>query len=74
MVLKARVHSGRLTFDEPTDLPEGTVVPLMALDPGDWLEDEDRRALHEALQQSELDVRAGALVDAETILRRIRSA
>jgi len=26
--LKARVHNGRLTLDEPTDLPEGTEVPL----------------------------------------------
>ena len=26
--LKAHVHNGRLVLDEPTDLPEGTVVPL----------------------------------------------
>src|SRR5688500_7084543 len=26
--LKARVENGRLKLDEPTDLPEGTVVPL----------------------------------------------
>ena len=37
MTLKARVKAGRLVVDEPTDLPEGTEVELLALDPGDWL-------------------------------------
>jgi hypothetical protein len=35
MTLKARVHNGRFVLDEPTDLPEGTVVHLLPLDPGD---------------------------------------
>jgi len=34
MTLKARVKAGRLVMDEPTDLPEGTVVELLPLDPG----------------------------------------
>jgi hypothetical protein len=33
MTLKARVKAGRLVVDEPTDLPEGTEVELLALDP-----------------------------------------
>ena len=60
MTLKARVHAGRLVFDEPTDLPEGTEVQLLPLDPGDWLDDASRAALHQALRESELDVAAGA--------------
>jgi len=39
MTLKARVKAGRLVVDEPTDLPEGTEVDLLPLDPGDWLGD-----------------------------------
>src|SRR4051812_17728271 len=35
MTLKARVKAGRLVVDEPTDLPDGTVVELSPLDPGD---------------------------------------
>ena len=31
------MKAGRLVVDEPTDLPEGTEVELLALDPGDWL-------------------------------------
>ena len=47
--LRARVEKGRLVLDEPTTLPEGTVVELVADDEGDDLNDAERRALHEAL-------------------------
>lgn len=72
MTLKARVKAGRLIVDEPTDLPEGTEIELLPLDPGDWLDDEDRAALHQALRDSDQDVKAGRLVDADTILRELR--
>ena len=73
MTLKARVKAGRLVVDEPTDLPEGTVVELLPLDPGDWLDEDDRAALHQALKDSDEDVKAGRLFDAEVILRELRS-
>ena len=73
MTLKARVKAGRLVLDEPTDLPEGTEIELLPLDPGDWLDDEDRAALHKALHDSEEDVKAGRLVDAAKVLRELRS-
>jgi len=73
MTFKARVKAGRLVVDEPTDLPEGTEVELLPLDPGDWLDEEDRAALHKALGDSEEDVKAGRLVDADAILRELRS-
>ena len=73
MTLKARVKAGRLVLDEPTDLPEGTVVELLPLDPGDWLDEDNRAALHQALKDSDEDVKAGRLVDAEVILRELRS-
>jgi hypothetical protein len=74
MTVTARVREGRLVVNEPTDLPEGTEVLLLPLDPGDWLDDEDRRALHQALDASDDDVAAGRLVDASEILRELRSA
>jgi hypothetical protein len=73
MTIKARVRDGRLVVDEPTNLPDGTEVELLPLDPGDWLDDTDRAALHAALAQSQADVDAGRLVDAADILRRLRS-
>ena len=73
MTIKARVHDGRLVMNEPTSLPEGTEVELLPLDPGDWLDDQDRAALHAALVQSEADVKAGRLVDAAEVLKGLRS-
>src|SRR6476659_5386911 len=46
-------EAGRLIVDGPTDLPEGTKIELLPLDPGDWLDDEDRAALHQALRDSD---------------------
>jgi hypothetical protein len=73
MTIKARVTAGRLVVDEPTDLPEGTELELLPLDPGDWMDEADRTALHEALRQSGADVAAGRLVDATEILKALRS-
>ena len=73
MMVKAHVREGRLIVDEPTDLPEGTEIDLFPLDPGDWLDEADRAAHHEALRQSDADVATGRLVDAEEILKELRS-
>jgi hypothetical protein len=72
VTIKASVKSGRLVFDEPTDLPEGAEVILLPLDPGDWLDETDRAALHAALAESDADVAKGRLVDAEEVLRELR--
>ena len=73
MTMKARVRAGRLVLDEPTDLPEGAEVELLPLDPGDWLDETERVALHQALRESDVDVAQNRLVDAEEILRELRS-
>ena len=72
MTIKGHVRDGRLVVDEPTSLPEGTEVRLLPLDPGDWLDEDDRAALHEALGLSESDVKAGRLVDAVEFLKGLR--
>jgi hypothetical protein len=74
MTLKAHVHNGRLVVDEPTELPEGTEVDLLPLDPGDWLDPADRAALHDALLASQQDLEAGRLVDADEVLKALRSS
>jgi len=73
MTFKARVKAGRPVVDEPTDLPDGTEVELLPLDPGDWLDEEERVALHQALKESDEDVKSGRLVDADVVLRDLRS-
>ena len=72
MTINATVKAGRLVVDEPTSLPEGTEVEVLPLDPGDWLDDSDRAALHKALREREADVGAGRLIDAEEALKGIR--
>lgn len=74
MTLKAHVRAGRLILDEATNLPEGTEIQLLPLDPGDWLDEADRTELHAALAESNQDVKAGRLVDAYELLRELRSS
>lgn len=74
MTLKAHVHNGRLLVDEPTELPEGTEVDLLPLDPGDWLDPADRAALRRALAASQEDLEADRLVDAEEVLKELRAS
>jgi len=52
-------------LDEPTTLPDGTVIDLVADDEGDDLTDEERRALHEAAE-------AGRLRPASAVLDELR--
>lgn len=73
MTIKATVREGRLVVDEPTTLPEGTEVELLPLDPGDWLDDADRAALHAALARSDADVAAGRLINAADVVKGLRA-
>lgn len=71
--LKAHVKNGRLVLDEPTDLPEGSVVPLQVSDDWDELEDDERDRLNQALDQAISSVQAGRAVDGHEVLRRLLS-
>jgi hypothetical protein len=70
--LRAHVEKGRLVLNEPTSLPDGTVVDLLADDEGDDLTDEERRSLHEALSSSGKPAEAGRLRPASAILDELR--
>ena len=70
--LRAKVQKGRLVLDEPTTLPEGTVIDLVADDEGDDLTDPERGALHEALAASGKSAEAGRLRPASDILNELR--
>jgi hypothetical protein len=71
--LNARVENGRLKLDEPTDLPEGTVVPLEIADDWDDLDDAERAELHEAIREGIDDLEAGRTVDAKEASAELRS-
>lgn len=75
MSVKARVRNGRLVLDEPTELPEGAVVELVAIDAsdaGDELDAEERAALHAALEEGHAQADAGDTVEADEVLAALR--
>lgn len=73
MPVRATVRDGRLVIDQPTELPEGTVLDLVIDDEGDELDDEERAALDAAISTSWRQVQAGKTQPAEVILERLRS-
>lgn len=69
---RARVENGRLVIDDPTDLPEGTVLDLVVDDEGDSLTDEERAALHSAIDRSFADAKAGRVRPAADVVNDLR--
>lgn len=70
--IRARVQNGRLVIDEPTDLPEGTVLDLVANDEGDNLSPEERAALHAAIERAVEDGKAGRVRPAAEVVSDLR--
>ena len=70
--LTARVEKGRLVLDEPTTLPEGTVLELCCADTGDELDSKGRAALKEALCESWAAARAGRMRPVEKLLEDLK--
>ena len=76
--LRAHVRKGGLLLDEPTTRSDGEVVELVPLDEvlrsgGDYLDEQERSALHEELEASVAEARAGELVDADQVLDDLRA-
>jgi hypothetical protein len=71
VALKARVANGRIILDEPTDLPDGELW-LVAMNDDD-LDDEERAALDESIEDGLSDAAAGRHEDAFEVMARLRS-
>jgi hypothetical protein len=77
--LNAVVKNGRLTLDEPVDLPEGQVLervpadPYSLLDDTDELDDDERSMRDASIESAWRDYRAGGVThSAEEVLGRLR--
>lgn len=73
MSVRATVRNGRLTLDEPTELPEGTVLDLVIDDEGDELSPTDGVALEAAIARSLDQADHGLSAPAEDVLARLRA-
>jgi uncharacterized protein YpiB (UPF0302 family) len=78
--LKARVENGRIKFDEPTDLPNGTelyLVPAEQLEDvvllhDDGLDDDEREELLKAIDESLAEADAGKVEDFSELIAEMR--
>ncbi len=71
MGLKAVVRDGYLRLEEPTDLPEGTVLELVVDDEEDELTPEQLQALNRALERGVAQLESGQWVDGDELLARL---
>jgi hypothetical protein len=62
---KARVQNGSILVDEPTDLPDGMVL-LVPVD-ADELDNDERAALHCAIDRGLEDVEAGRVISEDAL-------
>lgn len=69
--LKALVKNGRVTIDEPTNLPDGAEVEVLLIGADD-LSDEDRLALDRSIEEGFEDFERGDVEDAFEFLARLR--
>jgi hypothetical protein len=65
-------------LDEPTDLPEGEEVELVPVDEvlangGDFLDDEERAALHRSIDEGIEDFERGDTEDAFDFIARLKA-
>jgi hypothetical protein len=65
--------NGRFVIDEPSPFPDGTVLELVVADEPDQLDDEERAALHAALDKSWASVKEGRARPAEELVAKLRA-
>lgn len=73
MALRATVKGGRLVLDEPTDLPDGTVLDLVADDESGELAAEEIQRINSALVLAATAIDAGQHVDGAELLARLEA-
>jgi hypothetical protein len=70
--VRARVQNGRLVVDEPTSLPEGTILDLVLDDEGDDLDAAERAERDHAIDRAWQQALAGQGRPASEVLDDLR--
>jgi hypothetical protein len=71
--IRARVKNGRLIVNQPTELPEGTVLDLVVDDEGDDLTPAERKVLHSEIRRSQRSAKKGHSRPAAQVLAEVRA-
>ena len=69
--LKAVVRNGRLVVDEPTELPDGTELELVAVE--DDLSPAQRDELMRAIDEGAADIARGDCIDGGGLIAQLRA-
>lgn len=70
---RAKVVKGRLLLDEPTELPEGTVVDLFPDDDSDDLDENERAERDASIEKGWEEYQAGRSRPASEILAELKN-
>lgn len=70
---RAKVKRGRLILDQPTSLPDGTMLELVVDDEGDDLTPRERKVLDAALKRAWTSAKSGKLRPADELIRTLRA-
>ena len=70
---KAHVENGRIVVDDPTDLPDGTELYVLPLRERDELDDDERAALHAAIEDAEGEIDVGQVISEEELWASLRA-
>jgi hypothetical protein len=74
MVLRGRVHAGRIIVQDSVDLPEGAEVRLELVEPLENLDEEDRARLEAAMEKSRQQISEGKGIPAEQVVSELWAA
>jgi hypothetical protein len=74
MVLRGRVHAGRIVVQDSVDLPEGAEVCLELVEPVEDLDEEDRARLKAAMDRSRQQIAEGKGIPAEQVVSELWTA
>ncbi len=68
--LKAHVKNGQIVLDEPVELPEGAEADVLVhvADPHDQMDEQERAALLQAIDEGLADVDAGEVYELKQVI------
>jgi hypothetical protein len=71
--LKAHYANGQIVLDEPAEIAEGEPLFVLARDDDGDVDDDERAAIHRALDEGEEDIAAGRIVSEEEMWAALRA-